>query len=561
MWLAPFPHSLTVSANLLVLFTAFGLGIMPQLQLTVNKIGGIMTLVTISPLKLDSLPQAGSSLVINASSLMVDLPHAPRLFYRHGWQSWSNTTWLDPSSPPKNLHQPIKRLIDEDAVYAQHPRHISSGVGAVELENGQVVLLGGLDLEARVEIDGQTLRGFFEQGVGDWLLTTGDSIQTFKIYADSLSQRVGHSKTDRAPRVWCSWYSLYPLISERRLLRVVNDLGDLPFDVIQIDDGWQANISDWEANKKFPSGMAAMAESIRKSGRRAGLWLAPFVARDNSPLYRNHPDWFLSDDKGNPVLAHNNWGGPVYALDTTHPSALEWIATLIKKVRGWGYDYLKLDFMSAGALPGKRFEDAPRETAYRRGLQTIREAAGDVYVLACGAPILPSIGLCDGLRVGPDTAPYWKNKIIEVFPTNHTAPEAFNALRISLERYWLNRLVHIDPDVVYFRSKYCSLTNEQKKMTRDLGAITGFKAISDLPDWLIPSDKAAIRAYLELNSTVEQVDWYRFKIDGREVDFHETVKVTKQLSTKYDPVRVEKLLHLFEILKVGLPALLESRKK
>jgi len=37
MWLSPLPHSLTVSANLLVLFIAFGFVIMPQFNLTVNK--------------------------------------------------------------------------------------------------------------------------------------------------------------------------------------------------------------------------------------------------------------------------------------------------------------------------------------------------------------------------------------------------------------------------------------------------------------------------------------------------------------------------------------------
>ncbi len=512
-------------------------------------------------MKLEFLPQPGSPKIVNASSLTVDLLQPPKKFYRHGWQSWSNTSWLDPSSPPATLAQPIKRSVDEDAVYAQYPRHISCGVGAVELENGQVILLGGLDLEARVEIDGQTLRGFFEQGVGDWLIATGDSIQAFKAFADLLGRRLGSSKSARAPRVWCSWYSLYPLISERRILKVINDLGDLPFDVIQLDDGWQANIGEWEANKKFPSGMAAMAESIRNSGRRAGLWLAPLIARDNSPLYREHPDWFLKDEKGNPALAHNNWGGLVYALDTTRPAVLEWIATLIQKIRGWGYDYLKLDFLYGGALPGKRFQDVPRESAYRRGMQTIREAAGDAYILACGAPILPSIGLCDGLRAGPDTASYWKNKILEIFPTNNTAPDAFNALRVSLERYWLNQLVDVDPDVVYFRSKHCSLTTEQKRLSQDLGTITGFKAVSDLPDWLNSSDLFSLRSYLETNPIVDQIDWYRFRLDGREVDFREVIKATKPPSTRYDPVRVEQFVHLYEIFKVGLPALLESRRK
>ena len=42
--------------------------------------------------------------------------------------------------------------------------------------------------------------------------------------------------------------------------------------------------------------------------------------------------------------------------------------------------------------------------AYRRGLRLIRDAIGpEAYLLGCGAPILPSVGLVDAMRVSPDT--------------------------------------------------------------------------------------------------------------------------------------------------------------
>ena len=44
--------------------------------------------------------------------------------------------------------------------------------------------------------------------------------------------------------------------------------------------------------------------------------------------------------------------------------------------------------------------------AYRSGIELIREAIGeDAYLLGCGAPLLPSSGLFDAMRVSPDTAP------------------------------------------------------------------------------------------------------------------------------------------------------------
>ena len=39
----------------------------------------------------------------------------------------------------------------------------------------------------------------------------------------------------------------------------------------------------------------------------------------------------------------------------------------------------------------------------------IREAIGpDAYLLGCGAPILPSVGLVDAMRVGPDIAHHYE---------------------------------------------------------------------------------------------------------------------------------------------------------
>ena len=41
--------------------------------------------------------------------------------------------------------------------------------------------------------------------------------------------------------------------------------------------------------------------------------------------------------------------------------------------------------------------------ALRAGVEAIRQAIGDAYLLACGAPLLPMAGLVDGCRIGIDT--------------------------------------------------------------------------------------------------------------------------------------------------------------
>ncbi len=418
-----------------------------------------------TPLQLESLPERSSSSLLEASSLLLSLPHFPKKFYRHGWQSWTLTTWLDPGEPPHPVRVAEFRNKDEDPGYALHPNHIGCWVGAVELGEDDILLLGALGLSGRVELDGSTLHGFFEDGHEDqWLVARGGEDEVFWIYAEALGEKFGRGRFQSPPRVWCSWYSLYAWVNERLVLKALHDFGDMPFDVFQLDDGWQQAHGDWEANSKFPSGMESLADRISATGRTPGLWLAPFMVSPNSRLAQEHPDWLLKDENGTPLSAGLTWSGHPLGLDVTHPEVLGWLDRLIRKVRGWGYGYLKLDFLYIGGMIGKRYKDIPRETAYREAMQVIREAAGDAYILACGAPVVPSLGLCDGIRIGPDVSPYWINTPLAVWLDNPNDTSTVNAIRTSLHRLWLSPLVNVDPDVMFFRSRHNSLQPHESQI-------------------------------------------------------------------------------------------------
>jgi len=519
-------------------------------------------LVMPSNLTLDSLPQASESQIIRASSLRLSLPVPPKRFFRHGWQSWALTTWLDPRDPPVPVRAAEFRNKDEDAPYALSKNHVSAWVGAVELGEDDILLLGALDLDGRVELDGLELNGFYELGQqdnlsNDWLIIHGTEDEVFSKYASLLETKLGKGRFEKAPRVWCSWYSLYGWINERIILKALNDFGDMPFDVFQLDDGWQLAYGDWEANRKFPSGMREMAKKISATGRTPGIWLAPFMVSPNSQLAKEHPDWILRNENGMPISAGITWAGHPYGLDVCHPEVLQWLDQLIRKVRDWGYSYLKLDFLYIGALVGKRCKNIPREIAYRNAMQVIREAAGDAYILACGAPIIPSIGVCDGMRVGPDVAPFWLNKPLTVWLNNPNDTSTQNAIRTGIHRMWLSPLMNVDPDVLFFRSKYNALKPKEKQLLQDLGTIAGFKATSDLPQWLNAPEIESLKEYLESTSTVQKTKRYEYRIDGRCVDFHKAIPI--QSSDRNIPIWVAKNLGLVKIAtQQALPSIFEN---
>jgi alpha-galactosidase len=445
-----------------------------------------------------------------------DLDDDAGLFYQHGWHSWCVTGWRSRTGPVRYPVVAAHRRQATDPAHLDDPLAGGSGVGAVETGDGQITLLGALDVDHWVSADSSRLLG---SGNGAWFQAQGEERDVFNQYAHALGQSLGRRKKP-VGNVWCSWYSFYHDISEKRLDRVLHDLNAFAFDVFQIDDGWQNSNGDWQANSKFGSGMGAMARRIKSAGNRPGLWLAPFLIDKSSAVFKRYSQMLLRDDQGDLVVAAENWGGPTYTLDVTRADSQRWLAELIHDVVAQGYSYLKLDFLYAAALQGQYQQPQGREAAYRAASQVIREAAGDdTYLLACGAPVIASVGVYDGIRVGPDVSGSWDNVDRTHHLNDRAGPGAADAITTSLGRYWLADLIDIDPDVAYFRTKYCLLTPEQQGYLADLAHVCDFRANSDLPRWLSQEEAAAMQHFLQAKPKIHQTGRYQFQLDDRLVDF------------------------------------------
>jgi alpha-galactosidase len=309
---------------------------------------------------------------------------------------------------------------------------------------------------------------------------------------------------------WCSWYYYFQRVSEddivANLERLAELRAELPLEFVQVDDGYQAGIGDWlTPNGKFPHGMAWLAERIHGRGFKAGLWLAPFLAGANSQLFGEHPDWLVRNESGEPVVAIQNWGQLCHALDCTRPEVIDWLERVFRAVTGdWGYDYVKIDFVYAAALDGVRSDpNVTRAQAYRHGLEAIRRAVGERFVLGCGAPIGPSVGLVNGMRIGPDVAPYWHpltGRAAEHRRTALSFPAAVNGIRNTITRYWThNRLWLNDPDCLILRDSETALTAEEvRTLATVMGMSGGMLLDSDNLTRLSPERRAMLTRLLPL---------------------------------------------------------------
>lgn len=143
------------------------------------------------------------------------------------------------------------------------------------------------------------------------------------------------------------------------------------------------------------------------------------------------------------LRTYDNFGPTYAALDVTSAGARDFVVQAVQRYRDWGYRTLKIDFLFGGAVEGVRAQPLTSLESYQRWMQTIREAVPEVHLIACGAPLLPSVGWVDSMRVGADIA--FVTAPAPTYPFIAAAGRNV-ALRAFTDRFWA-----IDPDVVLLR--------------------------------------------------------------------------------------------------------------
>ncbi len=455
--------------------------------------------------------------LLDAGDVQLSHPFGSTTFYRHGWHSWGLTHWALMDEEPVRVRDRERRRLSGDPLLVDDRGHVGNYVGAISGPDGNALLLGALGMDTIVEATTSTLSGTSRGEPARWFLAYGPEQDVFGSYAEMLRRELGSVRQDPG-HVWCSWYSFYQAITEPSMHEALTGIEGIGFDVFQLDDGWQIEIGTWDAGPEFPSGMKAMASAISDAGYRPGLWIAPFIVHERSENIR--PEILVCDGDGNPMIAGYNWGGRYYAIDVTSEGGRKHVTDAVRRAVAWGFTYLKLDFIFAAAIPGVRVGELTGDAAYRYGIELIRQTVGDdVYLLGCGSPILPSIGIFNGIRIGPDVAPYWENDLNKFLHQDYSSPALRYAISTSLNRLWLKPLVAIDPDVAYFRTRYAILKDAHRQLMADMCQVCGYLATSDPPWWLSPGETQQLQAWLAHDPAIERVDRYRFSIDGRMVDF------------------------------------------
>ncbi len=430
-------------------------------------------------------------------------------FFQHGFQSWTPSAAVPGDSAPElpllrsfalmnhfvdsplwgrkdgllsSLLTVLRPVDREEAVLLGFTSQ-RVGLGELFLRNrGAPALLLRLDYGGKVLQPGERLEG------ERLLLQRGEEHALLRAWARAAAEEMGARVPESSPVGWCSWYEYYTRVRPPDLQRNTSFLGEhreLGVGFVQLDDGYQAAVGDWTSlHPAFSDGLGPIAEGIRAAGFQGGIWTAPFFASGGSRLRAEHPDWFLRGRGGAVATGFNPvWRARTYALDTSHPAVLAWLGEVYAGLVAQGFDYHKIDFLFAGLRHGARHDPSlsPVE-AYRLGLAAIRAALGpERFLLGCGAPIGPSIGFVDAMRVSQDVKEQWDSRLLGWAGRGCGYPAAKGALRTNMTRWFMHRSLWVnDPDCLLVREHSTKLgLAETETLVSLLGATGGMLFLSD----------------------------------------------------------------------------------
>ncbi|MGD0161915.1 MAG: PKD domain-containing protein [Candidatus Sulfotelmatobacter sp.] len=311
-------------------------------------------------------------------------------------------------------------------------------------------------------------RLMFEAGPDyhDQLLAYGDAVRRWRHARVSSETPIG----------WWSWTVYYGAINEGEVLSngdwQAEHLKSLGYKYFQIDEGYQYARGEFATPNatQFPDGLRFVGHHLTGEGLTFGIWTAPFEVTSRAWVYEHHKDWLVHNAKGDPIPLGEVWDQKtdvLYALDTTHPGAQQYMRDTYRKlVREWGVRFIKLDFMDTTAIEGYHYR--PNTTALeaqRIGLQVIRDAVGEEVILdKDGSPMLNPVGLVDTGRISADTG--------------HSFERTKNAASGIAARFYMQRNFFVnDPDAFNVTATHLmERANEQS--TISLGAAEASIALS-----------------------------------------------------------------------------------
>ncbi len=184
------------------------------------------------------------------------------------------------------------------------------------------------------------------------------------------------------------------------------------FDTYIIDDGWETNSGSLTVNQgKFPD-FSGLAKQMTDLGIKPGIWVSPFKVTDQDAK-KLPREWFMKDGQGKPRRIPLPGIAGVFErsfmLDISNSDVRKYLNSKLVDIAQAGFAVFKADFLMVPFTGELQNKEKTSVEYYRQFFEEFRQSIRDqlgkeIEIIGCGAPLMESIGLFNGMRMTGDSA-------------------------------------------------------------------------------------------------------------------------------------------------------------
>jgi alpha-galactosidase len=207
---------------------------------------------------------------------------------------------------------------------------------------------------------------------------------------------------------WCGW-GYESDVTPKQMIDTIPKLKELGIHWATLDDRWFNDYGDWQPRKDTFGGDAIqkMVKDFHEQGIKVQLWWLPLAVEDGrfkygdhkyvvSDVVKEHPDWLILDENGQPARMTRN----LATLCPAVPEVREYYKKLTERfIRDWDFDGHKLDniYATPRCYNPKHHHKSPLDSVYAMGevyktiFETTRALKADSVTQSCPCGTPPSL--------------------------------------------------------------------------------------------------------------------------------------------------------------------------
>ena len=184
------------------------------------------------------------------------------------------------------------------------------------------------------------------------------------------------------PALYNTWLCRFDKLDFDFVMKQVKKAGELGLEYFVVDAGWFGPKADWGSTrgdwKERPDGwlggrLAEIAQAVKASGMKFGLWIEAEVAVGKSEAFKQHPEYFRRDHGG------------IY-LDFTRADARNHLhADIDALVKKYGIEFIKFDFNADAKIDDSGRDFADYNAGYRQFIREVRARHPGIYLEGCAS--------------------------------------------------------------------------------------------------------------------------------------------------------------------------------